>query len=181
MKRTADALAPRLSVVFRRLLRLCSFLAFWRQGNGTLILKGSSYSAVANYRPVPITPVFTKAFEHQVSVCLGRFTESSGVLPTTQYSYRKRQGICDALLSVFHTPQSGLERGQEAKIVKIDFRATFGRVNQHEILYKLCSVRIVGYVLSIYTNKNIKSFMARNPPVENLQPRFEGSTINAQQ
>ena len=30
LKRTADVLAPRLSVMFRRLIRLCSFPASWR-------------------------------------------------------------------------------------------------------------------------------------------------------
>ena len=39
LKRT-DVLAPRLSVVFRRLVRLGSFQACWRQANVTPILKG---------------------------------------------------------------------------------------------------------------------------------------------
>ena len=39
LKRTADVLAPRLSVVFRRLLRLGSFLARWRKANVTPIQK----------------------------------------------------------------------------------------------------------------------------------------------
>ena len=42
-------------------------------------------------------------FEHLVSVRLGRFMECSGVLPTTQFAYRKGLGICDALLCVSHT------------------------------------------------------------------------------
>ena len=48
-KRTADLLAPRLSVVFRKLLRLGSFPACWRQTNVTPIPKGPSSSSVANY------------------------------------------------------------------------------------------------------------------------------------
>ena len=45
LKRTADVLAPRLSVVFRRLLCLGSFPACWRQANVTPIPNGlSSYS-----------------------------------------------------------------------------------------------------------------------------------------
>ena len=41
LKRTADVLSPRLSAVFRRLLRLGSFLACWRQANVTPIPQGS--------------------------------------------------------------------------------------------------------------------------------------------
>ena len=40
LKRTANVLAPRLSVVFRWLLRLGSFHACWRQANVTPIPKG---------------------------------------------------------------------------------------------------------------------------------------------
>ena len=39
LKSTAHVLAPRLSVVFRRLLRLGSFPACWRQANVTPIPK----------------------------------------------------------------------------------------------------------------------------------------------
>ena len=38
---------------------------------------------------------------------------------------------------------------QEARIVQIDFRAAFDRVNHQEILYIFCSVGIGGSVLSI--------------------------------
>ena len=64
-----------------------------------------------------------------MSVRLGRFMEGTGVLPTTQFAYRKGFGTCDALLCVAHTLQSALEPGQEARIVQIDFSAAFDRVN----------------------------------------------------
>ena len=77
--------------------------------------------------------------------------EHSGVLPTTQFANWKGLGTCDALLWVSHTLQSALESGQEARIVQIDFSATFDRVNHQGILYKLCSVGIGGSVLSALT------------------------------
>ena len=45
--------------------------------------------------------------------------------------------------------QSALERGQEARIVQIDFSAAFYRVNHQGILYRLSSVGIGGSVLSV--------------------------------
>ena len=77
--------------------------------------------------------------------------ERSGVLPTTQFAYRKGLGTCDALLCVSHSLQSALENEQEARIVQINFSAAFDRVNHLGILYKLCSVCIGGSVLSILT------------------------------
>ena len=77
--------------------------------------------------------------------------ECSGVLPTSQFAYWNCLGNCDALLCVFHTLQSALESGQEARIVQIDFSVAFDRVNHLGILYKLCSVGVGGSVLSILT------------------------------
>ena len=85
-----------------------------------------------------------------MSVRLGRFMERSGVLPTTQFAYRKGMGTCDTLLCVSHTLQSALESGQEARFMQIDFSAAFDRVN-HRGPYKLASVGIGGSVLSLLT------------------------------
>ena len=86
-----------------------------------------------------------------MSVRFERFMERSGVLPTTQFAYRKGLGTCDALLFVSHTLQSALESGQEASFVLIDFSAAFDRVNHQGILCRLCCVGFGGSVLSILT------------------------------
>ena len=70
--------------------------------------------------------------------------ECNGMLPTTQFAYRKGLGTCDALLFVSHILQSSLESGQEARIVQIDFSAAFHRVKHRGILHRLCSVDIGG-------------------------------------
>ena len=54
-------------------------------------------SSVPNDRPISITSVLSKVFDHLVSDRLGRFMEPNGVLPTTQFAYRKGIGTCDAL------------------------------------------------------------------------------------
>ena len=77
--------------------------------------------------------------------------ERNGVLPNNQFPYRKGLGTCDALLCVSHTLQSALESGEEARIVQIDFSASFHRVNHQGILCRLCSVGNGGSVLSVLT------------------------------
>ena len=128
-KRTAEVLAPRLAVVFRRLLRLGSFPVCWRVVNVTPIPKGPPSSSATNYRPISLTHILSKVFEHLVSVRRGHFMEFRGVLPTTQFAYRKGLGSCDALLCVTHTLQSALEIGQDARIGQINVSAAFDRVN----------------------------------------------------
>ena len=68
LKRTVEVLAPRLAVVFRRVLRLGSFPVCWRVTNVTPIPKCSPSSSVSNYRPISLTPILSKVFEHLVYV-----------------------------------------------------------------------------------------------------------------
>ena len=148
---TAEVLAPRLAVVFQWLLRLGSFPICWRAANVTQIPKGPPSSSASNYRPISLTPILSKVFEHLVLVRLGRFMECRGELPSTQFAYIKGLGTCDAILCVAHTLQSALEMGQEAGKVQIDFSAAFDRVNHQGILFKLCSVGVGSSVLSVLT------------------------------
>ena len=119
----------RLSVVFWWIIRPGSFTACLRQSNVTLIPKGPTSSSGANYRPIFITSVLSQVFERLVSLRLGRFMERNGVLPTTQFAYRKGLGTCVAILCLPHTLKSTLESGQEARIVLTDFSAAFYRVD----------------------------------------------------
>ena len=94
MNRTADVVAPRLSVVFRQLVRLGSFPARRRQAYVTPILKHPPSYSVANYQPISITLVLSKVFERLVSVRLGRFIERSGVLAPKQFAYLRWTRDC---------------------------------------------------------------------------------------
>ena len=123
MKSTAEVLGPRLAVVFRLLLRLGSFPDCGRVANVTPIRNCSPSSSAPNYKPISLIPILAKVFERLVSDRLGRCMECRGVLPTTQLTYSKGLGTCDAILCVAHTLQSALEMGQEARIVQIDFSA----------------------------------------------------------
>ena len=120
--------------------------------NVTPIPKGPPSSSASNYSPIFLTPILSKVFERLVSVRLGRFMECRGVLPTTQFAYTYRKGLCTCdIFCVAHTLQSALEMGQEARIVQIDFSAAFDRVNHQGILFKLCSVGVGNSVQSVPT------------------------------
>ena len=102
LKETSKVLAPKLSAVFRRLLRSGSFPKCWRVANITPIPKGPPSARVSNYRPISITPLLSKVFEHLVSTRLSSFLERSSLLSPNQFAYRKNLGTTDALLTISH-------------------------------------------------------------------------------
>ena len=75
--------------------------------------------------------------------------ECSGVLPATNFAYRKGLGTCDAPSCSSQTLQSALESGQEARIIQIDFSAAFDGSTIREFCISSGSVGIGGSVLSI--------------------------------
>ena len=70
LKSTADVMAPCPSGVFRRLVRLGSFLPCWKQANVTPIPKGPPSSSVVNYRLISIIPVLSKPLRCLSAWCL---------------------------------------------------------------------------------------------------------------
>lgn len=151
-RETASVLAPKLSCIFRKLLRGGGFPAQWRVADITPIPKGPVSSLLSGYRPISITPVLSKIYERLISVRLYRFMESRGIFPLHQYSYRKNLGTCDALLDIICTGQSALDGGGELALIQLDFSAAFDRVNHAGLLFKLCDAGVGGPVLSVLTN-----------------------------
>ena len=128
-------------------------MACFREVNVTQIPKGPPSSSVfLRPPPISISILLSKVFERLVLVHLGQFMECCGVLPNTQFAYRKGLGTSDALMCVSQTLRSALESGQDARIVQIDINTAFDRVNHQRIIYKLCSVGIADSVLSILTD-----------------------------
>jgi len=122
----------------------------------TPVPKSSNSPFAKDYRPISITPVLSKVYEKLVASRLNRFIESTGVLPNSQYGFRKGLGTTDALLHVSHLLQSSLDKGYEARLVQLDFSAAFDRVNHEGLLFKLRSVGVGGCILSI-----IQQFLSR--------------------
>jgi len=151
-QRTASVLAPKLSTLFRKLLRLGEFPLQWRMADVTPIPKGPMSALVSNYRPISITPVLSKVFERLISSRFGCFLERSGVLPSHQYSYRKNLGTCDALLDIVCSGQRALDMGGELALVQIDFSAAFDRVSHVGLLFKLQEAGVGGPILKVFEN-----------------------------
>ncbi len=123
----------------------------WRNANITAIPKCYLSSDTWNYRPISITPLLAKIFEHVISGRVSRYLEHSHLTPANQFAHRKNLGITDAQLSISHEIQHALDHGHEARVVQLDFSAAFDQLNHAGLLRKLQSFGVSGLVLSILT------------------------------
>lgn len=149
LKENRRFLAPKLSVIFRKLIRTGSFPYEWRHANVIPIPKSSSSVHPEDFRPISITPCISKIYEKLLCHKLMRFVESHNLLPPGQFAYRKGLGTCDALLSLTCPIQAALDRSSEVCAVCLDFSAAFDRICHSALLYKLESLGVGGPLLGV--------------------------------
>ena len=103
LKECAGVIAPKLALLFRRLIRTGKFPESWRDANVTAIPKGPPSPNKENYRPISITPILSKVFERLISRKMSNYLEAKGHLPKAQFGFWKGLGCADALLTISET------------------------------------------------------------------------------
>ena len=148
--KTANYLAPKVSIVLRKLVRIGGFSMCWRIANITPVPKsGSTNSCPSDYRPITITPVLFKVFERLSAKRLNNFAEKKNLFPNLQFGFRKGLGTCDALLTITNFFQKALDCGCEVRLMGRDFNAAFDCVNHEALIFKLRQLDVGGPFLRI--------------------------------
>ena len=143
--KTAHFLAPKIAVIFRKLTRVGKFSLCWRRANITSTSKSvTAGSCPSDYRPISITPILSKIFEHLLAKRLNAFAEINNLFPNQHFGFRKGLGACDAVLTISDKVQRALDSGFEARMAGLDFSAAFDRVNHNALIYKLRQSHIGG-------------------------------------
>ena len=149
--KTANYLAPKISTVLHKLVRIGGFSMCWRVGNITPVSKsGSVNSYPSDYRLINITPVLSKVFERLLAKHLNNFAEKRNLFPNLQFGFRKGLGACNAL-TITNFVQKVLDSGCKVHMVGLDFSAAFDRVNHKALVFKLRQLGVGGPFLSILT------------------------------
>ena len=148
-KRFSNLFAPKLAVIYRKLVQLGNFPACWKIASVTPIPKEGSSCQPKDFRPISITPILSKVFERLLCSRLKAYIEAEGILPKTQFGYRSGLGTNDALLTLSTDVQRALNNGMEVRAVAIDFSAAFDRVNHRGIIFNLQNIGVGGNFLSI--------------------------------
>ena len=131
-----------------------SFPTCWKIASVTPIPKEGSSCLPKDSRPISITPILSKVYERLLATRLKSFMESEGILPRTQFGYRRGLGTADALPTMNTDVQDALNNGMEVRAVALDFSAAFDKVNHRGILYNLQNIGVGGKFLSL-----LKSFL----------------------
>lgn len=95
-----------------------------------------------NYRPISLTSIPCKIFEHVIFSHLVNFLESNRFFHKSQHGFRKSFSCETQLLTLCNDLHAFLDAGFIVDCIFLDFAKAFDRVNHHLLLLKLSQLNI---------------------------------------
>lgn len=143
----ADQLTPIVHYLYQRSLKTGEVPNQWKTAMVIPVYKKGNKADPSNYRPVSLTCVLCKIFEHILYKHVITHCESRDLIKTYQHGFRARHSCETQLINLLSDIQSGRDRGQRFAMIILDFSKAFDTVNHEKLLQVLPSYGIDGCIL----------------------------------
>ena len=90
-----------------------------------------------NYRPISLTCVCCKLFEHIVCSHIHKHLDSNNILTTLQHGFRSRHSCESQLVTTIHDIMKRFDSKKQFDIAILDFSKAFDTVLHERLLKKL--------------------------------------------
>ena len=138
LQNLARELAPVLHFIFEQSLNTGDLPAEWTLANVAPIFKKGSKLQAVNYRPVSLTCISCKLFEHIVCKHILGLLEDHEILTDLQHGFRSGRSCETQLITTFHDIASAYnKKGSQIDIAVLDFSKAFDTVPHDGLLSKL--------------------------------------------
>ena len=139
LHKLADELAPALTKIFEVSYNTGDVPKEWRMANISPIYKGknSSKADAANYRPVSLTSICSKLFEHCIVKSILLHCKQHEILTDAQHGFRAKRSCETQLITLTHELAEGIAGGGQVDLILLDFSKAFDKVPHRRLLYKL--------------------------------------------
>lgn len=120
---------------------------------------------MGNYRPIALTPVFSKIFEYCFLERLLKFLDKHSILNDNQFGFRRKRSTNDAVYAFLKSIVEFIESGDCPTGIFCDLSKAFDCVSHDLILIKLERIGIRGKALKWVRDylKNRSQFVSINP------------------
>ena len=130
-------LAPILTQIYKKSLRYGRLPQDWLSANVTAIFKKGARHEASNYRPVSLTSVTCKIFEHVLfSQIMRHYTRHMFINPLQQ-GFQKGLSCETQLATTVDQLQKRLDDKQQVDLIILDFQKAFNKVPHRNLLHKL--------------------------------------------
>ena len=156
LKLCAEEVAPALTSIFNKSMLTGELPCDWLTANISPIHKKGDRAAASNYRPVSLTPICCKMFEHIIHSNIMRHFDKHQVLTHRQHGFRSKHSCESQLILTIHDLAKSLDCRTPLDMIIMDFSKAFDTVPHNRLLHKLHSYGITGN-----THKWITNFLTK--------------------
>ena len=133
-----------LALIFNASFRQGKLPTDWKIAFVTPVFKKGLRTDPTNYRPISLTCICCKVFEHIVVSAISSHVNLYNVICKEQHGFQKNHSCETQLLETVQDLTSSLNAGNQIDLLLLDFSKAFDKVSHQRLLYKLSHLGISG-------------------------------------
>lgn len=147
LKETASNIAPMLTLIYQTSLKQCMVPTDWKKALVVPIHKKGARTCPANYRPISLTCIPCKIFEHIIYSHIFKHLNAHDILSEEQHGFRKYHSCESQLISTIDDFAVHIDSGAQIDTILLDFSKAFDKVPYQRLFAKLAYYGIRGKLL----------------------------------
>ena len=155
LKELAPLVVPVLTDIFNRSFRTGIMPDDWRDANVVPAFKKGKKMLAVNYRPISLTCICCKLFEHVMVHHIMGHAQKHNILYAHQHGFRSMLSCETQLTEFLHDLVPNTYDGHQTDNLVMDFSKAFDKVGHKRLLEK-----ITRYGITRHTNKWIRQFLS---------------------
>ena len=171
LRELSRELSQPLLILFNKTLNEGNIPDIWKKAEVKPIFKKGSKEDPGNYRPVSLTSLLCKVFEHFIRDALYKHLIKNSLLSKEQYGFCKKRSCVSQLLVTLNEWFTFLDNKIPVDAAYLDFRKAFDSVPHKRLITKLKGYGVRGKILDW-----ISSFLFGRSQFVNVNNNFSKTT-----
>lgn len=152
LKETSESIAPVLALIFNASFQQGKLPSDWKNAYVVPAFKKGSRADPSNYRPISLTCICCKLFEHIIVSSISEHANAYNIICREQHGFRKNHSCETQLLETINDLSTSLNSGNQIDFLLLDFSKAFDKVSHPHLLHKLSNYGIRGSLLDWITD-----------------------------
>ena len=147
LKETTHSVAPMLTLLYQASLKQHKVPSEWKKALVAPVFKKGDRTNPSNYRPISLTCIPCKIFEHVIYSHIFKHLSTHNILSSYRHGFRKHHSCESQLLTTIEDFSHHIDSGEQINVILLDFSKAFDKVLHQHLFVKLAHYGIRDLVL----------------------------------